>query len=138
MVYSICTPTTTIVGQSPGGDLVWLGLKQGLHYNTVVDISLFFSTYNERYKSTMKYSLQNTAAALLKMDMAGAHSAKNDSIAAVSLYNLWIGSNENQKKDMLRTLETTQHPPSVTKAHNHMIDGVCMTHKPKLCWCKEK
>eukprot|EP00729_Bicosta_minor_P007460 gene7460-10917_t len=74
----------------------------------------------------------------LKMDMAGAHSARNDSIAGVRLYRLWVGANEKERAQFLNILESTKHPPSVVKTHQFKIDGVCMTSKFKFCSCNRK
>lgn len=135
-------PRNHDAGQTPDGDLTWLGLIKGRHYSDVIDISEYFKTFNPRYRTFNKYSLQNTAAALLKgplkMDMAGAHSARNDSIAGVRLYRLWVGANEKERAQFLNILESTKHPPSVVKTHQFKIDGVCMTSKFKFCSCNRK
>lgn len=134
MVHAVCTPDTTIVGQSPASDLKWLGLQQGKHYKAAVDISELYKTFNHKSKTYWKYSLQNTAAALLGVDMTGAHSAEKDAIAGMKLYKLWYAASEKDRKAMHRTLATTTHPPSVVKLHNYRIDGVCMDAR-RFCSC---
>jgi len=136
-VYACCDEHTVIVGQNPVGDLAWLRLKQGTHYSAVIDISDFYKVWNKRYKSFSKYSLQNTAMALLGTDMSGPHSAKKDAMAAMALYHLWnaAGKTKGEQRQLKNRLRRARFPDSVVKQFRYCIDGVCMSQSPKWCSC---
>ena len=58
-----------LVGQCIGVDIKWLGLKQGTDYQSTVDLSDLFKTYNPRYGNYSFFSLRHEANTLLKQGL---------------------------------------------------------------------
>jgi len=77
----------TIVGQSPILDLIWTALREGVHYQRVIDIAQLFKTKNERWSKPTYYSLRQAAWGLMGVSMNDDfHDPSEDARVTMRLY----------------------------------------------------
>jgi hypothetical protein len=83
--------TACLVGQNIGKDVMWLGLKEGVDFASLVDLAGLFRVFNAKYKSFTYFGLDHVATVLLGEANAGAaHNAVTDAIKSIRLFLLWV------------------------------------------------
>jgi len=96
-IVNYLTPLTGIseghmalVGQGVGRDLAWLGLTQGVDYDSIVDLSDEIKYYNPRYGNYSVFSLKHAVSCVLNQDIQeNNHSCQEDAIASMEFFNKW-------------------------------------------------
>jgi len=77
----------TIVGQSPILDLIWTELREGVHYQRVIDIAQLFKTKSQRWSKPTYYSLRQAAWGLIGLSMNDDfHDPSEDARVTMRLY----------------------------------------------------
>ncbi|KAK9765506.1 hypothetical protein K7432_006117 [Basidiobolus ranarum] len=137
-LYTFLPKNSIIIGQAIDGDISWLELQQGVHFKERIDLAQQFCSKHPVYGSTMYYSLAHTSRVLLGYECfqsGGSHSATNDAIASMMLYNEYIVT--NKIPEARRILNAGSRPlPSIAKRMNYRCDDVCMAaFMPRLCFC---
>lgn len=132
----------TLVGQSVQGDIDWMQLEKGVHYNAVVDLSESFKVWNPRYGTWMFFSLAKAAHGLLGVSMHGAskHSPVVDAQVSMRLYmeHVSIPSKLQTSKNKLAQMTFKKQFPRELMAnfHERTIDGCCgYGFDPAKCIC---
>ncbi|KAK9764150.1 hypothetical protein K7432_008593 [Basidiobolus ranarum] len=137
-LYTFLPKNSIIIGQAIDGDLTWLRLQQGVHFKGRVDLAQEFASQHPVYGSIMYHSLAHTSRVLLGyecFESSGSHTAANDAIASMMLYNEYIVTNKiAQAKHILAI--ASRPLPSIAKRMNYRCDDVCMAaYMPRLCFC---
>ena len=60
-----------LVGTNIRADVQWLGLKEGVDFASMIDLSGLFRVWNEQYKSWSQFAQDHVAKRLLGVDVAG-------------------------------------------------------------------
>lgn len=126
-----------IVGQGVGRDLAWLGLTQGVDYNSIVDLSDEIKYYNPRYGNYSVFSLKHAVSCVLNQDIQeNNHSCQEDAIASMKFFNKWSQLTDNQKTGFKIKMGNTRPAPSFPKLNNYQYQGICLAgFMPKFCIC---
>lgn len=141
----LCSISTnvTIVGQSVQGDIDWLKLEKGVHYNNVVDLSESFKTWNPKYRNFNFYSLAKEAYGLLGVRMHGGSQSHNplvDAQVSMRLYNEFVAVPSKlarAKSTLVRLTRRKQFPRELMAGtFERNIDGCCgWAFNPDKCIC---
>lgn len=137
-------PHVVLVGQKPQGDIEWLRLKRGVHYEKHIDLAEAFRCWNAKYNSWNYFSLAKEAFGLLNVRMHGneSHSPLVDAQISMRLYNGFVRNPNRLKKAVAKLQRMTIHRgfPLELMAGNQdrNIDGVCgYAFDPSKCTCKQ-
>lgn len=143
-IKSLLGPDVVLVGQSPQGDVKWLGLREGVDFKRLIDLAQCFEVYNEAYGTFSRFSLAKTAYCLLGvlMHQAGSsHDPAVDAKISIRIYNQFVVPGPEQltraKNKLKRMMMNKAFPSSLmAKNRNKSIDGVCC-HKfnARFCFC---
>jgi hypothetical protein len=133
-----------LVGQKPQGDIDWLRLEQGVHYEKQIDLAEEFRCWNAKYNSWNYFSLAKEAFALLNVQMHGneSHSPLVDAQISMRLYNEFVCDPKRLKKAVAKLHRMTIYRgfPLELMAGNQVknIDGVCgYAFDPSKCTCNQ-
>ena len=132
-----------LVGQNVQSDVDWLGLRPGIDFMHLVDLSEVFKVWNPRFSRWDRFGLAQEAYGLLgfKMQGEGAHSPVVDAQVSVRLYQEWVlpaekadeGTQILQQMRLKKQFESLHNPIPPT------VDGVCMRRfTPSECSCGQK
>ncbi|KAI3428820.1 hypothetical protein D9Q98_007637 [Chlorella vulgaris] len=132
-----CLPSSAIlVGQNIRKDVEWLGLKEGMHFEQMMDLTGLFRVWNPQYKSYSIFGQDHLAKVLLNWDTsAGGHDAVGDALKSIRLFKLYQqlqGDQEQWKAAQQALLDAPPQPSFARK--NPSYDGVCMGNR-KSCTC---
>ena len=129
-----------LVGQNVQSDVDWLGLRPGIDFMRLVDLSEVFKVWNPRFSRWDRFGLAQEAYGLLGFKMQGesAHSPVVDAQVSVRLYQEWVlpagkadeGTKILQQMRLKKQFEFLRNPIPPT------VDGVCMRRfTPRECSC---
>eukprot|EP01006_Ploeotia_vitrea_P017976 TRINITY_DN49226_c0_g1_i1.p1 TRINITY_DN49226_c0_g1~~TRINITY_DN49226_c0_g1_i1.p1 ORF type:complete len:219 (+),score=25.30 TRINITY_DN49226_c0_g1_i1:112-768(+) len=138
-IFSLCGPNTVIVGQSPQGDLKWLGLQQGIHYKQAINLAELYQAYNSKYGNWNKFSLA-AEAKLISEEQTGPHTSQHDAQLSMKLFKRWEGNTDAQRRadcdQLLQWAIQRKMPTSVAKRLDYKYEGVCLAaYYPQKCTC---
>lgn len=124
-----------LVGQNIAADIRWLGLREGVDFESLIDLSGAFRAFNPTYKNYSYFSLQHEARVLLGVSMEGPHNAITDALISIRLYNKFaqIRNNPAEMEAAQKALLASPLEASFAKK-NPSFEGVCMGNK-KTCTC---
>ena len=140
-MISCLGPGSVLVGQRVQGDIEWMQLEAGKHFDNFIDISDSFKTFNSRFGNYNYYSLAQEAYALLNINLHGsnAHSPVTDCQIQLKLYENYCMDPSKLlfAKSKLRELSMSRGFPDSTKSNlRPVIDGVChFKFSPEKCFC---
>lgn len=146
-VYALLTslgPNVILVGQRPQGDIKWLQLEQGVHYEDHIDLAEQFRSWNAKYECWNMYSLAKEAFALLNVQMHGndSHSPLVDAQVSMRLYMEFVHNTKRLQKAVDKLQRVTRYrgfPQELLSSHqDRNIDGVCgYAFDPSRCTCQQ-
>lgn len=124
-------PHVVLVGQYPASDIKWLGLKQGIDFREVIDISTHFRSWNHRTERWIYFSLRQTVYGLLGRELGKRHHCPlEDAKASMELFNRYLWKDKTGEKARIagkklrRMRQTGKFPLSVSQRIGN-VDGVC-------------
>lgn len=125
-----------LVGQSIGKDVGWLGLKEGVDFESMVDLAGLYKFWNDQFHSWSIFSLDHMARVVLGLDSRGGpHNAVGDALKSIRLFNCYRVFSQNRAM-MSRVKDALMNSPvqdSFAKRHPK-FEGVCMGNR-KRCTC---
>eukprot|EP00047_Mylnosiga_fluctuans_P001555 m.220881 g.220881 ORF g.220881 m.220881 type:complete len:274 (-) comp10474_c0_seq1:71-892(-) len=132
---NLLPPHAVLVGQNIAADIRWLGLRETVDFESLIDLSGAYRVFNPKFNSYSYFSLQHEAKVLLQHAMEGAHNAMTDAIVSVRLFNLYmqLKSNPEELERARQALIAVPLEASFAK-RNPSFEGVCMGNK-KTCTC---
>lgn len=124
-----------IVGQNIIADIRWLGLREGVDYESLLDLSGAYRVFNPKFNSFSYFSLAHEARVVLGVTMEGAHNAVTDAIVSIQLFNRYnqLQSTPEEFEKVRAALIAAPLEASFAKK-NPSFEGVCMGNK-KTCTC---
>eukprot|EP00210_Caulerpa_lentillifera_P007334 g7010.t1 len=125
-----------LVGQNIGKDVAWLQLKEGIDFQSMIDLAGLYKVWNSKYQSWTVYSLEHLSNVVFGLHQNGqAHNAVDDAIKSIKLYKYHRlhSSNRASWEILCRDLLRIPAPLSFSKRHPR-FQGVCMGNR-KLCKC---
>ena len=128
-------PTATLVGQNIGKDVEWLGLREGVDFAAMVDLTGLYRVWNEQFRSFSVWGQDHLASVLLGWPPNGPHDAVTDAVKSMRLFSLH-GRLRADAAGLARAaaaLLASTPEPSFAK-QNPSFEGVCMGNR-KTCTC---
>jgi RNA exonuclease 4 len=125
----------TLVGQSIGTDVAWLGLREGVDFAGLIDLAGLFRTWNATYKSWSVFGQEHLGRVLLQDagDGTEAHNALSDAVKSMRLFRHKSALTDEGWASAQQALLSTQ--PNLSFARRFpTYDGVCMGNR-KTCAC---
>jgi len=128
-------PAAVLVGQNIGQDVAWLGLKEGVDFAGMVDLTGLYRVFNPAYKSFSVWGQDHLASVLLGWPPSGPHDAAGDAVKSMRLFNLHarLSTDAAAWARATATLLASSPEPSFAK-RNPSQEGVCMGNR-KTCTC---
>lgn len=132
-----CLPRSAVlVGQSIGKDVEWLGLREGVDFESLIDLAGLYKVWNSVYNTYSIFSLEHLARVVLRYDGKGQpHNAARDAVLSMQLYNYYRRAEWTPGlwEKVGRALLEEPVRPSFKKL-NPIFEGVCMGDR-KQCKC---
>lgn len=130
-------PAAVIVGQNVMKDIEWLGLKDGVDYNYVIDLATVFRVWNTQRQSWTIFSQDHVAEVWLSIRDRVSHDCVEDASISMSLFNTYrnVQWDPQQLHYMQMATLHAARTPSFS-AINGQIDGCCLGNR-KTCICGE-
>eukprot|EP00877_Chromochloris_zofingiensis_P010215 jgi/Chrzof1/5447/Cz16g03130.t1 len=132
-----CLPRTAVlVGQNILKDVQWLDLKEGVDFESCMDLAGLYRVWNPKYNSYSVFSQDHLAKVLLGWDVDNAqHNAVHDAIKSIQLFNYYqqLQADQQQWQQAQEALLTVP-PTSSFARRNPTYEGVCMGNR-KTCQC---
>ncbi|PRW05824.1 Small RNA degrading nuclease [Chlorella sorokiniana] len=136
-ILQAALPThAVLVGQNIAKDVQWLGLKEGVHFEQMMDLTGLFRVWNPQYKSYSVFGQDHLAKILLNWDTGvGGHDAVGDAVKSIRLFKLHqqLQPTPEQWQAAQAALLATPPQPSFAR-QNPSYEGVCMGNR-KTCTC---
>ncbi|KAL4445396.1 hypothetical protein ABPG77_011221 [Micractinium sp. CCAP 211/92] len=136
MLCQLLPPSAILVGQNIAKDVQWLGLKEGEHFEQMMDLTGLFRVWNPQYKSYSVFGQDHLAKVLLNWDTTvGGHDAVGDALKSIRLFKLYqqLQASPAQWAAAQAALLATPPAPSFAR-QNPSFEGVCMGNR-KTCAC---
>ncbi|CAD7701810.1 unnamed protein product [Ostreobium quekettii] len=135
---SYLPPYAVLVGQSIGKDVGWLSLREGVDFESMVDLAGLYRIWNAAYNSVSVFSLDHLAKVLLGYNSAGGtqpHNAVSDALKSMQLFNYYrqVRNVAGMWKSVEAALLAAPVDESFAKRHP-CFEGVCMGNRKK-CTC---
>jgi len=120
-------PNAVLVGQNPGGDVQWMGLRKGVDFHALVDLAQVYQCSDGTV-----FSLQHEAFVLLdrRSTQRTGHDPVWDAEVSVALYHKAARASPVELEAMCERLTSTSFwppPPSVAQRCGYRLDGVCLS-----------
>lgn len=132
-----CLPKTAIlVGQNILQDVQWLGLREGVDFQSCMDLAGLYRVWNTKYNSWTVFGQDHVATVLLGWDLQNmAHNAAFDALKSIKLFNL----HQQMKQDQAGWQRAQQAlldaiPKASFAKQNPTYEGVCMGNR-RSCTC---
>lgn len=129
-------PYAILVGQNIGKDVHWLSLREGIDFESMVDLAGLYKFWNAQFNSWSIFSLDHMARIVLGLDSHGApHNAVGDALKSIRLFNYYRVFSQNPVM-MGRVRDALMNNPiqdSFAKRYP-LFEGVCMGNRKK-CSC---
>lgn len=128
-------PSAILVGQGIRQDAGWLGLKEGVDFQSTVDLVDIFKAWDRRYGNYHISSLQHLCKCILGIQPDGRpHDAAEDAVRSMQLFKFYLQFHENSNiwEKTLHKLLTTPPPTSFRKLYP-IFEGVCMGGRRCRC-----
>lgn len=132
-----CLPKTAVlVGQNILQDVQWLGLKEGVDFQSCMDLAGLYRVWNTKYNSWTVFGQDHVATVLLGWDLANmSHNAAFDALKSVKLFNYYQQMQSNPEGWQRAQQALLDAPPTLSFARrNPTYEGVCMGNR-KSCTC---
>jgi hypothetical protein len=130
-------PEAVLVGQNVLKDIQWLGLREGVDYKFLIDLSAVFRVWNVERNSWTNFSQDHVASVWLSIGERETHDALHDAVIAMSLFNAYRMVQMQPERLHFMQMNTLQAPRKPNyAAQNGSIEGCCLGHK-KTCMCGE-
>lgn len=135
LLRSALPKDAVLVGQNIAKDVEWLGLREGVDFSHLMDLTGLFRIYNPKYKSHSVFSQDHLAKTLLSWDVSAQHDAVGDAIKSIRLFNLYqsVQGQPAAWNSVCQKLLESSPEPSFAK-RNPTFEGVCMGNR-KTCSC---
>jgi len=135
MIKKILPPNAILVGQNVAKDIEWLSLKEGVDFAGMIDLGGLWRVFNPTFKNYSYFSLQHKAKYLLGYHHVGAHTAINDALISMQLYNLYHQLEYYPAQLAFAHHLLLQNPVDESFGKKHSVyEGVCMGQR-KSCKC---
>lgn len=126
-----------LVGQNIAADIRWLGLKEGVDFESLIDLSGAYRVFNPKFNNFSFFSLQHEARVVLGISMDGPHNAVTDALVSIKLLTRYFELQEDkQAMDAAKQALLAMPPEPSFAKKNPSFEGVCMGNK-KTCSCKQ-
>jgi hypothetical protein len=132
---ALLTPNTVLVGQNLLKDVQWLGLRQGQHFGSLIDLASLFRVWNDRLQTYTGFSQDHVARVWLGVQDRPSHDALQDAGIAMALFNAYRNTQwDAQRLQYMQGLTmNTPRAPSLA-ARTGAVEGCCLGHR-KTCTC---
>eukprot|EP00455_Lapot_gusevi_P027790 TRINITY_DN2951_c0_g1_i1.p1 TRINITY_DN2951_c0_g1~~TRINITY_DN2951_c0_g1_i1.p1 ORF type:complete len:219 (+),score=4.98 TRINITY_DN2951_c0_g1_i1:74-730(+) len=133
---SICGPDVVFVGQRVSSDINWMQLRQGVDYQSIIDLAEEFRTFNSRFNRYDYASLRQLAYVLLDQNIQeAAHSPVTDSVVSMRLFNehAKIPYQLEVAKQKILTMRKSGLIPRYPRAQE--ADVCSSAFNPNECFC---
>lgn len=136
MLKSLLPKDAILVGQNIGKDVEWLQLKQGVDFESMMDLAGLYRTWNDKYRTWSVFGQDHVAKVLLGWDTDGvSHDAVTDATKSMRLFNHYqqLSQTPGAFEEAQQALLSVPPAPSFAKK-NPTFEGVCMGNR-KQCSC---
>lgn len=135
MLRQVLPPSAVLVGQNIAVDIRWLGLREGVDFESLIDLSGAYRVFNPKFQSYSYFSLQHQVKVVLGVTMEPTHNAVSDAIMSIKLLNKFmeLQGNSDEMDRIRQALIAAPLEASFAKK-NPSFEGVCMGNK-KTCSC---
>lgn len=127
---------SVLVGQNIRRDVEWLGLKEGVDFDSMQDLAGLYRVWNTKYNSWSIFGQDHLVKVLLGWDVENqGHNAALDAIKSMRLFNYRqiLERDPSQWQQAQQALLSTPVAPSFAKRYPS-FEGVCMGNR-KSCTC---
>lgn len=132
-----CLPKTAVlVGQNILQDVQWLGLREGVDYQSCMDLAGLYRVWNTKYNSWTVFGQDHVATVLLGWDLKNmSHNAAFDAVKSIKLFNLYQQMQQDPAGWQRAQQALLDAPPTQSFAKlNPTYEGVCMGNR-RSCTC---
>lgn len=132
-----CLPKYAIlVGQNILQDVQWLGLKEGVDFQSCMDLAGLYRVWNTKYNSWTVFGQDHVATVLLGWDLHNmSHNAAFDALKSIKLFNYYQQMQQDQEGWQRAQQALLDAKPTLSFAkQNPKYEGVCMGNR-KSCTC---
>ena len=140
-IRQLLPKTAKLIGQGICNDIEWLGLVEGVDFNSKEDISSLTACYNPKFRNTSVFSLDLAYSVVFGTSMRGSgiHLASEDAKATMKFYKHWKQLTQSQIASYNYQMIGTKPKPSFAKQHNYKYNGICLAgYMPQYCTCGKK
>lgn len=126
-----------LVGHNINADVQWLGLKEGVDFDSMLDLAGLWRVWNEKYRTMSVFGQDHIAACLLNVpNEERTHDASTDAIISMKSFlmheELKQQGPEALKQAKQKLLDTTVAASFAKR--NPTFEGCCMGNR-KTCKC---